>query len=162
MRNSETINELGKYKLNIQKALYQSNDINDLILGDVSFKSAAEKRKLFKKHVKSHLFIDDAITETESFIFYDVSIPRIATNTKACELLLYAVCHRDILDTYDKEGYYGNRADILASMVEECLICDEETSRKFGIGRLNLDSVGVFNGRTIYGRILRFSVPGFR
>ena len=63
---------------------------------------------------------------------------------------------------YSKEGYYGNRADILSQMIENCLICDEDVAREFGIGNLKLDSVEIFNGRTLYGCQMTFSVPNFR
>ena len=79
-----------------------------------------------------------------------------------CQVQLYAVCHRDILDDYSKEGFYGNRADILTEMIERALICDEETSKSFGIGHLELNHIGVYNGRNVYGHVLQFSVPNFR
>lgn len=161
-RNDKTTSERGKFKMKIHAALLKNNDIKELLLGDVSGKSASEVRKLFKEHVKSHLFIDDTIKETKSYIYYDVRIPDIHTNIKNCWVVLYAVCHRDILDNYEKDGYFGNRADILSQMVEDCLICDENISKEFGIGELSLDSVDVYNGRNLYGCIMEFNVPNFR
>ena len=161
-QNEKEIFELGKFKSKIHAALYKSDDIKELLLGDVSGKSTTEMRKLFKEHVKSHLFVDEVITETDSFIFYDVTLPSFEETTKTCQIQLYAVCHRDILDNYSKEGFYGNRADILTEMIERALICDEETSESFGIGHLELNHIGVYNGRNVYGHVLQFSVPNFR
>ena len=161
-QNEKEIFELGKFKSKIHAALYKSDDIKELLLGDVSGKSTTEMRKLFKEHVKSHLFVDEVITETNSFIFYDVTLPSFEETTKTCQIQLYAVCHRDILDNYSKEGFYGNRADILTEMIERALICDEETSESFGIGHLELNHIGVYNGRNVYGHVLQFSVPNFR
>lgn len=161
-QNKKKIFELGKFKSKIHAALYKSDDIKELLLGDVSGKTTTEMRKLFKEHVKSHLFIDEVITETDSFIFYDVTLPSFEETTKTCQIQLYAVCHRDILDNYSKEGFYGNRADILTEMIEKALICDEETSESFGIGHLELNHIGVYNGRNVYGHVLQFSVPNFR
>jgi hypothetical protein len=161
-QNEKEIFELGKFKSKIHAALYKSDDIKELLLGDVSGKSTTEMRKLFKEHVKSHLFVDEVITETNSFIFYDVTLPSFEETTKMCQIQLYAVCHRDILDNYSKEGFYGNRADILTEMIERALICDEETSESFGIGHLELNHIGVYNGRNVYGHVLQFSVPNFR
>ena len=162
MRKKETI-ERGTFKNEIHSALYKSEGIKTLLLGDTTGKSANEIRSLFREHVKSHLFIDDTITETESFIFYDVVFPELKPQIKECRVVLYAICHRDILDDgFEYEGYYGNRADILSEMIEDCLINNEETARSFGIGNLSLDSVDIFNDKRFYGCIMVFNVPNFR
>ena len=122
----------------------------------------SEIRVNFKKHVKSHLFIDDTIQETSSFIFYDIILPFIKPNIKTCKILLYAICHRDILDNYYKDGYFGNRADILTQMIENVLINDKKIVNEFGIGELSLDSVDIYNSNRFYGYIMTFSVPNFR
>lgn len=158
----KTTAERGKFKQEITSALYKSADIRDLLLGDTSGMSASDKQKLFRKHVKSHLFIDDTIEETDSFIFYDVRLPDLAAQIKDCQVVLYAICHRDILDDYVKEGYFGNRADILSQMIEDCLINDEEVANSFGIGELSLDSVDLYNATRFYGVVMIFNVPDFR
>lgn len=154
--------ERGKFKQEITSALYKSADIRDLLLGDTSGMSTSDKQKSFRKHVKSHLFIDDTIEETDSFIFYDVRLPDLAAQIKDCQVILYAICHRDILDDYVKEGYFGNRADILSQMIEDCLINDEEVANSFGIGKLSLDSVDLYNATRFYGVVMIFNVPDFR
>lgn len=154
--------ERGKFKQEITSALYKSADIRDLLLGDTSGMSTSDKQKSFRKHVKSHLFIDDTIEETDSFIFYDVRLPDLAAQIKDCQVILYAICHRDILDNYAKEGYFGNRADILSQMIEDCLINDEEVANSFGIGKLSLDSVDLYNATRFYGVVMIFNVPDFR
>lgn len=158
----KTTAERGKFKQEITSALYKSADIRDLLLGDTSGMSTSDKQKSFRKHVKSHLFIDDTIEETDSFIFYDVRLPDLAAQIKNCQVVLYAICHRDILDDYVKEGYFGNRADILSQMIEDCLINDEEVANSFGIGKLSLDSVDLYNATRFYGVVMIFNVPDFR
>ena len=158
----KTTAERGKFKQEITSALYKSADIRDLLLGDTSGMSTSDKQKSFRKHVKSHLFIDDTIEETDSFIFYDVRLPDLAAQIKDCQVILYAICHRDILDDYVKEGYFGNRADILSQMIEDCLINDEEVANSFGIGKLSLDSVDLYNATRFYGVVMIFNVPDFR
>lgn len=158
----KTTAERGQYKEKIHKALYTNNDLKELLIGDISGMSTTKIQSEFKKHVKSHLFIDDTIEETESFIFYDVYLPEIHSNVKTCSIVVYAICHRDILDDYYKEGYYGNRADVLAQMIEQTLLNDRNTVRSFGIGELTLDSVNIYNSYKMYGSILTFSVPNFR
>lgn len=162
MARKKTTSERGKFKEEIQMALYKSADLRELLIGDTAGMSATQKLKEFKKCVMSHLFIDDTIEETKSFIFYDVYFPSLAPQVKDCRIVLYAICHRDILDNYVKEGYYGNRADILTQMVEDVLVNDKETARSFGIGEISLDSVEIYNSTRMYGCIMTFNVPTFR
>lgn len=162
MKTENTLSEKGLFKERIHKALYNNPDIRELLLGDTAGMSTKEIQDAFKDHVKSHLFIDDTIKETESFIFYDVVFPSLETNTKTCKVIMYAISHRDILDNYVKEGYHGNRADILAEMIVDTLVVDDMVSNTFGIGRLILDSVELYNATRFYGTALIMSVPNFR
>lgn len=154
--------ERGRFKKEIHAALYKSTDIKELLLGDTSVQSASKVKAGFKDHVKSHLFIDDTIQDTSSYIYYDVRMPRLESNIKHCQVVLYAICHRDILDNYEKEGYFGNRADILSQMIEDCLINDKEVANSFGIGEISLGSVDIYNSARFYGCIMTFNVPNFR
>ena len=162
MAKSKTLIERGKFKNEINSALYKNADIIELLLGDISNKSNTEIRKEFKKYVKSHLFIDDTITEAKTFIFYDVIFPSLENNIKVCNIVMYLICSRDILEDYSKDGYYGDRIDALSQMVENTLINDEEVANSFGIGKLRLGSVDIYNATRFYGCILHFDVPTFR
>lgn len=157
-----TTAERGKFKKEIHAALYKSLDLRDLLLGDTSGMSAKEIRDSFKDHVKSHLFIDDTLTEEASFIFYDVRFPSIHTQVKHCTVVMYLICHRSILEDYHKEGYYGDRSDIMCQMVENALINDAAVANSFGIGQLSLTSVDIYNSNRFYGSIMIFEVPNFR
>lgn len=162
MAKLKTTAERGRFKQEIHAALYKSKDLKELLLGDISTLNASKIKEGFRDHVKSHLFIDDTITETSSFIYYDIRMPRLEPNIKYCQVVLYAICHRDILDNYEKEGYYGNRADILSQMIEDCLINDKSVANSFGIGELSLDSVDIYNASRFYGCVMTFNVPNFR
>jgi len=156
----KTIKERGIFKTKIHSALYNEN-ILEAILGDIEGKSSSDLITGFKDHVKSHLFVDETIEDTGAYIFYDVMIPVINSNIKECVVKMWAICHRDTLDSYYKDGYYGNKADILSEMIEEILL-DDTVTNKFGIGELSLESVGVYNSVRFYGSILTFSVNTFR
>lgn len=162
MARDKTLIERGKFKNEINTALYKSEDIKELLLGDTLGLSNSEIRKEFKKYVKSHLFIDDTLTEAKTYIFYDVVFPYLQSNIKTCKILMYLICSRSILEDYQKEGYYGDRIDILSQMVEDVLINDEEVANSFGIGSLDLDSVDIYNSNRFYGCVLTFTVPNFR
>lgn len=161
-KKRKTTEERGKYKIAISRALYKNEDIRNLIVGDCTTLSANESRTKFKSRVKSHLFIDDTITETGSYIFYDINIPNLASQIKTCRIVMYIICSRDILETYSKEGYYGDRADILSQMIEDTLINDKEIVNEFGIGELRLDSIEIYNSSRFYGCIMNFEIPTFR
>lgn len=161
-RKFMTTLERGRFKESIHRALYRSEDIRELLLGDTSGMSTDELQQNFKKHVKSHLFIDDTITEAAAFIYYDVTCPLLTTNMKQCQVNLYAICHRDILDDYEKLGYFGNRADVLSEMVEGALLNDKMVANEFGIGELTLDMVDIYNSQYFYGVNMIFSDPNFR
>ena len=98
MARAKTTAERGKFKKEIQTALYKNPDIRELLIGDISKMSAVDLRKKFKEHVKSHLFIEDTITETSTYIFYDIRMPVLHSTTKDCTVIMYLICHRDILE----------------------------------------------------------------
>lgn len=76
---------------------------------------------------------------------------------------MYIITPRDQIDVIpDIEGYYGNRTDILAQLVEDTLINDEKIVREFGIGDLALENVDIYNATRFYGRILTFKTKDFR
>lgn len=160
-KKKKTLRELGEFKIKINNALLKSENIREVVLGDVSTLKQSELITAFKEHIKSHLFVDETIKDTSTYIFYDVHIPMIYPEIKNTQILVYAICHRDILDNYTKEGYFGNRTDILAQMIEDVLL-DDGLIKSFGIGDLDLDNVDIYNSITFYGRILTFNVKNFR
>ncbi len=154
-----TTKELGLFKTRIKNALIKSDEITEILNDGIGESSNVIKQ--FKNHVKDHLFIDETITETSTYIFFDVIIPELRPQIKTLKVIMYVIAHRDILDTYSKEGYYGNRVDILTEIIEEVLT-DEEVRREFGIGDLHFDNIDIYNANSYYGRILTLSVPNFR
>lgn len=155
--------ERGLFKEQIHGALYKNENILELLIGEkVKDMTPAEKISQFKDHVKSHVFVEDTITDATTYIFYDVVFPFMENRIKTCQVVMYLICHREILENYTKEGYYGDRIDILSQMVEDSLINDKETARSFGIGELDLDYIEVYNSTRFYGCVMYFSVPNFR
>lgn len=157
-----TTKERGLYKEKIKQALFSSDNISEILLGDTSSMTTGNKAKAFRKFVKSHLFIDGTLDKVGTYIFFDVLTGSVSSQIKNCTVVMYVICHRDILDDYYKEGYYGNRADVLSQMIEDCLICDEKVANSFGIGKITLDSVDIYNSQDYYGCIMTFSAPDFR
>jgi len=160
MASTKTIKARGVYKTKIHSALFNTK-ILEVILDNFSTKTDAEKIAGFKTHVKSHLFVDETVVDAGTYVFYDVIIPSFSTRLKDCKIKMWAICHRDIIDTFSKDGYYGNRADILSEMIEEVLL-DDSVVDNFGIGKINLESVDIYNSYKFYGTILTFNICDFR
>lgn len=157
-----TTKERGVYKEKIKQALFSNKDICKMLLGDTSDITTGHKAKLFNEYVKSHLFIDGALDKQGTYIFFDVLVKNVSPQIQNCKVVLYAICHRDILEDYYKEGYYGNRADVLSQMVEDCLVCNEKVASSFGIGKITLDSIDIYNSNDYYGCVMTLSAPEFR
>jgi len=161
-RDNKSTSERGLFKQVINTALYRSSDIKELLLGDTSNMSPSAIQKYFKDRVFSHLYVDDTVLKTNTYIFYDVVFPEIHTNTKTCKIIMYVLCHVDIIDKYDDGQFIGNRVDVLTQMIEDVLLNDEEVTNSFGIGQLKLDSEELYQASHFYGTVLTFSVPNFR
>lgn len=159
------LKELGRFKNMIGPALYKSENIREVLLGKDykdRYKSEAEIIKDLKSNIFSHLFIDEVIDETQTYIFYDVTMPRFSRSMKTCQVTIYAFCHKSLIDTISKQGYEGNRVDILCQMVESEVLAPENI-REYGVGKLELTSVKLYSDqRKFYGKVMEFSVPDFR
>ena len=120
MARKKTTKERGLFKREIHAALYKNEKIRDMLLEDTSGKKPVEIMADFKKHVKSHLFLEDTLIEAKMFIYYDVIMPDLRSNIKDCKVIMYLICHRDYLDDgYAIDGYVGDRVDILSQLVED-------------------------------------------
>ena len=159
MGRKKTTIELGKFKTRINNALLKDENIQEILTGTTG--DSREQFEKTKKQIHSHLFIDDTIKDTGTYIFYDVFMPELRSQIKNIKVVMYAICHRDILENYSKEGFWGNRTDILAEMIEGAML-NTSVLREFGIGELVLDNIDIYNSTEFYGRILVFTVPNFR
>lgn len=153
--------EKGLIKQKINSILFSSEDVCKMLFDDIESLSLKEKRTRFLEKVKSHLFIDDTLTDTGTYIFYDVTVPNVRPQLKECAIVMYLICNRDIIDDFTLDGYYGNRADVLSQVVEETLL-NEENAKQFGIGDLQLMSVDIYNSKDYYGVQMIFKADCFR
>lgn len=139
-------------KIKLKEALLQNEDLKKFIVADENI-SDIQKIQEFNKHVKTHLFVDDTIKDKSTYIFFEVVSPEIGAQLKEARLVLYAICHCDLLDKDipEVEGdYIGNRADVLSQIIEDTLENDTELN-KFGIGKFDLESIEVYNSASYYG-----------
>ena len=157
----KTLFESGLFKEKISAELYKDTRIMNLIFDNSPPQKTSEKLQKFKEHVKSHLFFEDTITDTGTYIFYDIVFPETHENIKRCRIIMYMIAHRDSIETYSLEGYHGNRVDILEELVTDVLLNNKEFANSFGIGPLQLIKSTIYNASRFYGRILEFDVPDF-
>ena len=141
---TKTAKQRGEYKSLIQQALFSNNDLVEFITGndDTAPLSAIDKAHLLSKYVKSHLFIDGTLSDIGMYIFFDLSI---------------RFRNKYSLDEHHKDGYSGNSADILSTLIEETLCGNSD----LGIGKISLDSTEIYNAQDYYGCIMTFKVPDF-
>lgn len=147
-------------KSQISKILFDSDEIYNILTEKVKNGTFKQQFAEYDKHVKSHLFVDDTLTDKGSYIFFDVALPQIRPRITTCKIYVFVICHRDILDGFRLDGYFGNRADILTELVEETLL-DAGNVHSYGIGQLNLEAVDIYNTANYYGAQLIFDVPNF-
>ena len=139
MGRKKTVIELGKFKTRINNALLRDENIQEILTGTTG--QTREQFEKTKKQIHSHLFIDDTIKDTSTYIFYDVTMPDLRSQIKDIKVYMYA--------------------DILAEMIEDAIL-NPTVLREFGIGELVLDNIDIYNSTEFYGRILVFTVPNFR
>ncbi len=156
--------ELGHFKSLINPILYSSEEIRQVLLGSDyrdQYDSETAVAKELKKHIKSHLYIDETITDMTTYIMYDVFATDYKGAMKSLVLNVYVFCHKDIIDTCTLTGREGNRIDMLCELVEEEILSPEHI-RQFGVGKLKLSNIGHFgNQKYFVGKTLTFTVPNF-
>lgn len=157
----KSIKERGLFKQIIKNILFTSDDVMKVLLDNCEHLTAKQKREVFLDRVKSHLFIDDTLTEKGTYIFYDIVVPNVAPQIKECNIIMYLVSHRELLDDFGMNGFYGNRADALSQAVEGALL-NTRNAKQFGIGDLQLTSVDIYNSSDYYGVQMIFKADCFR
>lgn len=154
-----TLKDIGTYKTKLMSTIITSDDICELMLGK-GYNQDTVDDDLIYSSVFPYLYANDTQVETKSFICMEVDVPRIANfSIKDMKIIIWCYCHKDKdYMRYSKKGYLGTRADILTDMLDRKL----QSSRDFGIGRLQLDSVSFIPmGNKYYGKQLIYSCSEF-
>ncbi len=162
------LKELGKYKDYLYSIFTGNDKICGLLLGknyQINFDNIDLE---LKKYILPHLYIESTVTETQSYIFFEIHMPRASPSIKTMKIEIQALCHKNIAEYHNKpKGYYGLRYDILSQYIEE-LMCPKDKQliiqriKQFGIGRFELISVDLFMSNNFVGHNLTFTVPAFR
>lgn len=147
------LNEFFDYKNELMKTLCNNKDIVSLITD--SDKAPVPNYDLAYKQIYPFEYIPDTVDDGKTFICFDVDIARVYDKTYYEPVLyLWVFTHKSKMRL--KKG--GIRTDQLAMEIDKEL----NGSRYFGLGELDLYSVGRFSPITDYqGRIMTYVAKDF-
>lgn len=159
--------ELGRWKNQIVKRLAKDPSIVDAVLPNADPDSGLEDQLLGnpKSHIDGvilpHQFMPGIQEETKAYICVEITMPEVRTRTTSnLYVVVWEFCHKSILDTYERAGAVGSRADIMAADIDRIL--NGSDFLEGGIGQLELKSVTLFDKfKNYYGYTLLYSVSGF-
>lgn len=154
---------LGKCKDLIIKDFQSNENITSLILG-----YGEEVIDLKDNNVFDRLVIDLSQDTAKTYVTMDSTILNSGTSIKCVEIILNIFTHLSLISLstaekafYYKQGFYGNRIDILIDAIIRCL----RGSNKYGIGELQLrerNTMSIFQpNENYYGKQIAFQVYDF-
>lgn len=168
--NNDNIVKLVMPELDNKNFTFEQNWIGGTYLFD---KKGNKAKETLIGHCFTHPFIEDTVTDSRSFICME-TLGRISNDhIKKIVIQIFAYSHHSILQMdyeerqqFIKQGFGGNRCDMIMMAINRCLM-DENISKKFGIGKINLSnyvnypiSTNVPNNK-YYSRYLTYEVSDF-
>ena len=158
MSEDSILKDIGSYKNKLLSAFVTSDDICELLFNKKPY-TEEDADNLIYSQVFPYLYVDETQTDVKAYICCEVDIPRLPTGTiKDMKLIIWTYCHKEGMK-YSKKGYVGTKVDILADMIE----CQLRDSDKFGIGKLELQSVTYFfPNNKYYGKQMIYNMPDFK
>jgi len=114
------------------------------------------------------LIIDESQLDTKTYVTMDAVILNAGSTIKCIEITLDVFSHLSLIPLtttekafYYKQGFYGNKIDILTDAIIRCL----RGSQKYGIGQLQLrdrNTMKIFQPtKDYYGKQIVFQVYDF-
>lgn len=162
------IKELGDYKNRLHSIFVNDDEICRLLLGEDYENADYDLDNELDKYIIPHLYVNETITETKSYILYETNLLNVGSSIKEMGVIIQVVCHKNIVKYPEKpQNYPGLRYDVLAEYIEE-LLCPtssqdkERVIKKFGIGSFEMRPPELFLTDKYIGRILTFTTPDFR
>lgn len=138
------LNDIGVYKNQLLSLFLDSADICGCLLDGQD--GSRNTDTLLNRQVYPYLYVDNAREEPLAYLGIEVDIPKFpSAATKNIKVTIWAYCHKTVM-AYEKEGYSGTRADILADMADRQIA----GSGLSGIGTLNMTSALHFSPDSNY------------
>ena len=143
-------------------ALSESETIRLLLLGS-GYESREESVEAqLARHLVKSFTPDETAADPQAYLCIEALITGTTRTTKNCRIMLYAVCHRSLVDTAPAGGA-GTFIDRLCKAADEVLCKNSALSRSIGIGSLTLENTGMYKSDSgYYGIIMEYSIPSYR
>lgn len=156
--NKTVLKDIGLYKNKILSTILSSEDFCRAMLIDKEY-TEENVDDLIYTQIFPYMYIDETQTEVLPYACFEVKIPYIPNGSiKKMQIVFWVCAHKKCMQYHTKD-YIGTRIDILSDAVERAL----HDSKEFGIGKLNLTSVGyVFPNSNYCVRELVFDVSDFK
>lgn len=156
---SSVARDLAFIKSKVISRLLESDDFAGVMLRKTDF-TEDEKYNMEYIQVFDYPYVDGTQEEVQPFVCIETVCRGTNRTTKSMDLYVWIFVHRDCMKM-DKniKTYMGNRADVLADIVERLL--RDETD--LGIGKPSLSDVDyIIPQSKYYGRQLKYSIPDFK
>lgn len=156
---SSVARDLAFIKSKVISRLLESDDFAEVMLRKTDF-TEDEKYDMEYKQVFDYPYVDGTQEEVKSYVCVETVCRGTNRTTKSMDLYVWIFVHRECMKM-DKniKSYMGNRADVLADIVERLLRDAED----LGIGKPSLDDIGYTVPQSSYfGRQLKYSIPDFK
>ena len=151
--------DLAFIKSKVISRLLESDDFAEVMLRKTDF-TEDEKYDMEYKQVFDYPYVDGTQTEVMPFVCIETVCRGTNRTTKSMDLYVWIFVHKECMKM-DKniKSYMGNRADVLADIVERLL----RDADDLGIGKPSLDDIGYTVPQSSYfGRQLKYSIPDFK
>lgn len=153
--------DIGSMKEVIYDALCKSEPIRLLLLGSGYENREEPVETQLSRHLLKSFTPDESAADPRAYLCIEVLVTGTTRTTKNCRIMLYAVCHRSMVDTAPAGGA-GTLIDRLCKAADEVL-CGSTLSRSIGIGSLSLENTGMYKSDSgYYGIIMEYSIPSYR
>ena len=151
--------DLAFIKSKVISRLLESDEFAEVMLRKTDF-TEDEKNDMEYKQIFDYPYIDGTQEEVMPYVCIETVCRGTNRTTKSMDLYVWIFVHRNCMKM-DKniKSYMGNRADVLADIVERLL----RDADDLGIGKPSLDDIGYTVPQSSYfGRQLKYSIPDFK
>lgn len=151
--------DLAFIKSKVISRLLESDEFAEVMLRKTDF-TEDEKNDMEYKQIFDYPYVDGTQEEVMPYVCIETVCRGTNRTTKSMDLYVWIFVHRNCMKM-DKniKSYMGNRADVLADIVERLL----RDADDLGIGKPSLDDIGYTVPQSSYfGRQLKYSIPDFK
>lgn len=152
-----SIIDLTKYKEIIISKITQSQDIKNIILS-ANGSEGLPNEPLLYSNIFPYLHTPGTQTDLKTYICVDCIVSKIINpSIKEIKVIINVFSHKDTIK-YSDTDISKTKPDIISNMLDTLL----NSSREFGIGKLSLESVDLYNLQNVYyGKILTYKCAEF-